>query len=172
MSAPLSKSCAAAVGVASPWRAWSIASPSVRSVAGAWIGKMSCGALRHGVSELHWIAPRREGGIIETWCFASPLWVSSDRKGGWFMRRATRSEINQAEQSRCDAFNAVAPVGTRVRFWPGGRVVGAMSSSVKSPAFVVGNSAVVNLTGVYGMIPLEHVAVVGVLEEKGPVHVQ
>lgn len=57
-----------------------------------------------------------------------------------------------------EAFNAMVPVGTPVRFWPGVRNAEPKLGNVRSKAWVLGgHTAVVKVTGYAGGIALSHV---------------
>lgn len=72
----------------------------------------------------------------------------------------TRKRKNAAE--RVAEFNAKAPVGTRVRYWPGIREGEGRLGKVRHEAYVFGEvEAVCMVTGQAGCVALSHVEVVG-----------
>jgi len=76
-------------------------------------------------------------------------------------RRNRPTALSQkALQRRCDAFNAVHPIGAAIRVWPGAvnEKPPVEVTIVEPGAYVMGShTAVVQVTGGHGCIALSHV---------------
>lgn len=57
-------------------------------------------------------------------------------------------------------FNEWYPVGTKVRYWPAARIGDGRPSVTRTPAWMIGEHAVVSVEGYAGGIALTHIEVV------------
>ena len=72
------------------------------------------------------------------------------------------SEVVQALQAACAAFNSCHPIGTRVRYWTGVREGDGRTSATRTKAQVLGgHTSVVWVDGQAGCIALSHVEPLG-----------
>jgi hypothetical protein len=75
-------------------------------------------------------------------------------------RTCLKCSTGAARQSECDDFNAMHPVGSQIRVWPGAvNAAPPVTVTIVEPrAYVLGgHTAVVQVTGGHGCITLTHV---------------